>query len=283
MLDTTHPGGEEVTKTKPKATAELERLLGIIAHLRSPGGCLWDRSRTPHDVSRYLIDEAYETVDAIAEESPDHLKEELGDLLFQILFLARMAEETGTFDITEVMAGISEKMIRRHPHVFGNRKADSVESIKRTWEEIKKSEREANLGPESIFDGIPRSLPPIMKAHKVTEKASKAGFDWDSIEGVLEKIEEEMEEFKRALQEGKKEDMEAEMGDLLFSMVSLCRFAGADPDRALMKSVAKFLKRFAFIEAALRKEGKTPYDATMEEMDRLWNLSKTAEGAGRTR
>ena len=262
-------------KPAHRATVELERLIGIVAHLRSPEGCLWDRSQTPQDVGRYVIDEAYEVLDAIAEGSPDHIKEELGDLLFQVLFVARMSEESGEFDIAQVIADISEKMIRRHPHVFGNKKADSVDAIKKTWEEIKARERKGQAPQKSIFQNIPRSLPPLLRARKVTEKASKVGFDWHSIDGVLEKLDEEMREFRKALITQDRNETEAELGDLLFSMVNLSRFVCVDPDRALTRSIAKFLQRFSFIESALREMGKTPQDATMEEMDHLWDLSKT--------
>ncbi len=270
-------------KPAHRATVEFERLMGIVAYLRSPEGCLWDRSQTPQDAGRYVIEEAYEVLDAITEDSPDHLKEELGDLLFQVLFVARMLEESGKFDVAQVMAGISEKMIRRHPHVFGNNKADSVDAIKKAWEEVKACERQGQNPQESIFQNIPRSLPPLTRARKVTEKASKAGFDWNSIEGVLEKLDEEMREFRKALTKQDCNEVEAELGDLLFSMVNLSRFAGIDPDRALARSIAKFLQRFAFIESSLKKEGKTPQDATMEEMDRLWDLSKTTCAKGDAR
>jgi tetrapyrrole methylase family protein/MazG family protein len=263
-----------VAQSRDSATSELERLLEIIARLRSPDGCAWDRTRTPLDVNRYLVEEAYETVDAVIEGSPDHIKEELGDLLFQILFLAHMFEEADEFDIAQVMSGISEKMIRRHPHVFGTTKAESVESIRRNWEEIKKRERGDGYRPESVLEDIPRSLPPMVKARKIGEKAARAGFDWDSIEGVLDKVEEEINEFKAALLKHDAAHIEEEFGDLLFSMINLSRFAAVDPDRALLKSIAKFAKRYTFIEAELKKAGKDPQDAPMEEMNRLWNLSK---------
>jgi len=252
----------------------LENLLGLVTKLRSPDGCPWDRSRTKEEIGRYLIGEAYEVIDAIATGSREGLKEELGDLLFHIIFLARMAEEDGTFDITDVMTAITEKMIRRHPHVFGNVTVRNVGDVKDNWDEIKKEEyRRKGITP-GLLDRIPGSLPALMKAKEMTAKASQVGFDWQRTEDVLSKVEEELAELKAAILEGQKSSIQEETGDLLFSIVNLSRFTGVDAEESLQAAARKFATRFAFIEATLLGRGKTPASATLEEMDRLWNESK---------
>lgn len=253
----------------------LERIDEIIDRLRAPDGCLWDRQQTKGDVGRYLLEEAYEVIDAIEGEKSEALCEELGDVLFQILFLSKIAEEEGEFDISDVIDRISEKMIRRHPHVFGDTSVKSVDEIRSNWEEIKihdegKSDRKGSLAYK-----IPRSLPSLARAKKITEGASKVGFDWENKEGVLEKIEEELEELRDALGKDGEPPIKEEIGDLLFSIVNLCRFTDVDPEEALRSSIAKFIKRFAFIEKSLKDEGKTPEEASLEEMDRLWNIAKS--------
>jgi tetrapyrrole methylase family protein / MazG family protein len=255
--------------------AEFERIVNIIEKLRSPSGCPWDRRQTRPDVARYVLDEACEVIDAIDEESPEHLKEELGDLLFQIFFLARMAEEEGAYHIGDVMAAASEKMIRRHPHVFGDARADTVEKVRENWEEIKRRERQGQPRPHSVLERVPRSLPALDRAFKITEKAARVGFDWNSIDGVIDKVEEELRELETALAENDAEKTGEELGDLLFSVVNLCRHAHVDPDRALRGATRKFTDRFTFIEERLSAEGKTPESSAMAEMDRLWELSKT--------
>jgi tetrapyrrole methylase family protein/MazG family protein len=251
-------------------------LLEIVKKLRSPEGCLWDRQQGKEDVGRYLIDEAYEVVDAIDGGSASALREELGDLLFQILFLAVMAEERGEFNLPDVMGDIAEKMIRRHPHVFGDRKVRDVDEIRANWRDIKENLENKCRG-KGLLDGIPRSLPSLPRARKMTEKASGVGFDWSSAEEVLVKVEEELEELKAALRGNEPVKVREELGDLLFSLVNLSRFARVDADEALRRANEKFARRFACVERELAARGKTPGQASLEEMDRLWDACKAGE------
>lgn len=255
-------------------TWTLETLLDIIDRLRSPDGCLWDRNQTKQSVSRYLIEEAYEVVEAIKGGYPEDLKEELGDLLFQILFLVKISEESGEFDISAVIKDISEKMVRRHPHVFGTTEVNTVEEIKSNWEDIKRREEGKTTKGSPLFHGISNSLPALSLARKITEKASCVGFDWNDVNGVLHKIDEEKNELKAAIQENKKEQITDEMGDLLFSLVNLSRFLEVDPENALRSTITKFKERFSFIETKLKEQGKDIYSSSLEEMDDLWERSK---------
>lgn len=262
--------------------SELDRLLDILERLRSPEGCPWDRAQTRGDIAAYLMDEACEVIDAIHEGSSDDLKEELGDLLFQILFLARMAEEDGLYDVGDVMAAIAEKMIRRHPHVFGTVSANTIEDIRENWEAIKRREKGDRDKNQSVLQGVPRSLPALNRAMKITKKAARAGFDWPSIDGVIDKVIEEMQELQQSISEENREGVEEELGDLFFSLVNLCRHADVDPDRALRKSTEKFTRRFLFMERAVSREGQPLESATMDEMDRLWELCKKVSKTGDT-
>ncbi|MEA3471465.1 MAG: nucleoside triphosphate pyrophosphohydrolase, partial [Thermodesulfobacteriota bacterium] len=233
------------------------------------------------DIGKYLLEEAHEAIDAIEEGNSEALREELGDVLFQILFLARMSEEAGEFDISDVIDTISEKMIRRHPHVFGDTTVESVDEIRSNWEEIKIRSEGKTDKKGSLSYKIPRSLPSLTRAKKITERASMVGFDWENKEGVLEKIDEEIKEFKAALAKNEQSSIKEEIGDILFSIVNLCRFTDVEPEDALRSSIAKFTKRFAFIEKSLKDEGKTPEGASLEEMDRLWDIAKSRDGAKR--
>jgi tetrapyrrole methylase family protein/MazG family protein len=257
-----------------EAARKFESLLEILRKLRSPEeGCPWDVRQDKGDISRYLIEEAYELVDSIDEAEPDHQSEEMGDLLFQILFLARISEERGEFDIVHVLNGITEKMIRRHPHVFGDEKVSTVSEVKANWEKIKKElERKANS--EGVLSGVPKALPSLLKAQKITAKAAAVGFDWNEIEDVLRKVEEEIAELKEALGSGDKRAVQDEIGDILLSVVNLSRFAGISADDALRGSIKRFVHRFAFIEKKLKEQGRSPEQATLAEMDRLWEESK---------
>jgi tetrapyrrole methylase family protein/MazG family protein len=256
------------------AETSLTRLLDIIEKLRSPDGCLWDRKQKKEDIVKYLLEETYELVDAIDAGSPQDLKEEMGDVLFQILFLARIAEEAGEFTISDVMEYVAEKMIRRHPHVFGNITVKNIEEIKTNWEDIKKHSENRHTDSSGFFDRIPRSLPSLTRAQKVTEKASRVGFDWDRAEDVLVKIEEELHEFKSALNFNDTHSIREEIGDLLFSLVNLCRFVNVNAEEALSASLAKFIERFSYIEKKLVEQGKSLSDASLNEMDVLWNEAK---------
>ena len=252
---------------------ELRTLLEIIRTLRSPTGCLWDRQQTKADMARYLMDESCEVIDAIDSGSAQGLKEELGDLLFQILFLAVMAEEQGEFTLSEVMTAVGEKMIRRHPHVFGGRTVRDVAEIKANWQTIKRDIENKGIDG-GILDSIPRSLPSLIRSRKITEKAASVGFDWDRMEDVMAKVEEEFLELRTALKEERPKQIREEFGDLLLSLVNLSRFIAVDADQALRQANRKFTDRFAYIEQKLAAAGKTPEHVPLQEMDALWNEYK---------
>jgi tetrapyrrole methylase family protein/MazG family protein len=251
----------------------LHALLEMIRTLRSPTGCPWDRQQTRADMAKYLMDEACEVIDAIDSGSVSALKEELGDLLFQILFLAVMAEEQGEFTLSDVMAAIGEKMIRRHPHVFGDRAVRDAAEVKANWQAIKR-DIEMKHASGGILDGIPRSLPALMRAQKMTEAAATVGFDWDRTDAVMLKVEEELRELREALQEGRQQKIREELGDLLFTLVNLCRFVKVNADEALRQANRKFEERFACMEQKLAAAGKTPEQASLAEMDELWDECK---------
>ncbi|MBN1382874.1 MAG: nucleoside triphosphate pyrophosphohydrolase [Deltaproteobacteria bacterium] len=255
----------------------LEKLRMIIGRLRAPDGCPWDRRQKKEDIGRYLLEEAYEVMDALNEDSPSHQKEELGDLLFQILFIAHLAEEAGEFAIDDVMDDIAEKMIRRHPHVFGAVKVSSVEEVKANWEDIKQNIEKKERPPAGLLGKIPRSWPALLKAQKITENASKVGFDWENIDGVLDKVEEELNELKSALKGISHKDITEEIGDVLFSIVNLCRFSNVDAEEALNASAQKFIRRFAYMERTVGGQGKTISGLSPDQMDELWNRAKKLE------
>jgi len=260
-----------------RAGHSVLRIEEIIEKLTGPGGCAWDRRQKKEDVGKYLLDEAYEVIDAIDEGSPDALKEELGDVLFQILFLAKMAEKKGEFTLSDIVDGISNKMILRHPHVFETRQDLPVDEVRANWQRIKNRERGKGDDESSPIDAVPRSMPLLMAARTITSRAAGKGFDWEETDGVVEKIEEELAELKEAIAEGRKDRIEGEIGDLFLSLVNLCRFVQADPEKALRSSLRKFSARFSFIEESLKREGRTPQDAGMEELDALWNRAKEME------
>ncbi|PKN60419.1 MAG: nucleoside triphosphate pyrophosphohydrolase, partial [Deltaproteobacteria bacterium HGW-Deltaproteobacteria-11] len=251
-------------------------LLEIIRTLRSPAGCPWDRQQTRADMAKYLLDEACETVDAIDSGSVPALKEELGDLLFQILFLTVMAEEKGEFTLSDVMAAIGEKMIRRHPHVFGDCAVRDAAEVKANWQAIKR-DIEMKHTSGGVLDGIPRSLPALIRAQKMTEAAATVGFDWDRTDAVMLKVEEELRELRAALQEGRPQKIQEEFGDLLFTLVNLSRFLQVNADEALRQANRKFAERFACMEQKLAAAGKTPEQASFAEMDALWDECKKKE------
>jgi len=254
-------------------------LISIIKRLRSPQGCPWDREQTPSDIGKYILEEAYEVADALENKNPQNVKEELGDLFFQILFLAEIYDEKEMFSIDDVIAGSKEKMIRRHPHVFGDKKIDSVEQVKRTWQKIKEAERENNEESEGqdIFARVPRSLPALKRAQKITAIAARCGFDWPSAENVENKLQEELDEFSIALKKGEKGEIEEELGDIFFTLVNLCRFANVDAESALTKTINKFARRFSYIEKQLSARGKSLQEASLQDMDAIWNEAKEKE------
>ena len=276
-----HPErNDPLQPSAPHAEEKFRELLDLVARLRSPEGCPWDRSQKKEDIGRYLIEEAYEVLEALDGASPEELREELGDLLFQILFLARIAEESGEYDMAAVLGEINEKMIRRHPHVFGDAQVANVDAVRANWEQIKKEVEHKGKGEPRLTDGLPRTLSTLARTQRITARASAVGFDWGNAAEVLKKVDEELAEFRVALEAGNQAAMKEEAGDLLFTLVNLCRFAGADAEAALRASLGKFTKRFAYIEQALAKRGKTPAEATLAEMDGLWDEAKNKKNDG---
>jgi len=248
-------------------------LVALMARLRGPDGCPWDKKQTPDSLKPYLVEEAYEVIEAIEEGKPDKVREELGDLLFQIVFHSRIAEEQGHFALADVAESIHEKMVRRHPHVFGDKKVSSSSEVLENWEEIKRKEK-SHEHRKSILEGVPRRLPALLRAHRLQEKASRVGFDWKHLNEVLPKLDEEIREFKESLKQEDPSHIEEELGDLFFTLVNVSRFIGVNPDDALHKTISKFIHRFRHIEEAAAAAGKTLNDMSLEEMDRLWEESK---------
>lgn len=250
---------------KEGGLAILERL---VRELRSPQGCPWDRVQKKNDLGRYLLNEAYEVIEAIESNSPTDLREELGDLLFQIVFLSVLADEEGEFTLDEVVSQVAEKMVRRHPHVFGQEKVEGVEGVKKNWERIKGEEG------KPILNGIPRSLPALRRAQEVTKRAAQVGFDWPDVTGVLAKVEEEFGELKQAMEKGDERRVRAEMGDLLFACVNLARMLRVEAEEALNETTKRFIGRFSYIENKLKERRKGFEDVTLEEMDAIWEEAK---------
>ncbi|MCL4498970.1 MAG: nucleoside triphosphate pyrophosphohydrolase [Chloroflexi bacterium] len=248
----------------------FSRLVEVMAKLRGPGGCPWDKEQTHRSLERYVIEESYEAVDAIASGRTDYMIEELGDLLLQIVFQAQIATERGEFTIDDVANGISEKLIRRHPHVFGGREGiESPEDVEIAWEEIKRQEKGA---PASVLERIPKSLPSLLYAYELQSRAAKVGFDWEEAESALDKLPEEAEELRRAMKSG--EDLEDEIGDVLFTVVNVSRKLDLDPEVALRHASEKFAKRFRYIEKQAAMRGREMERMTLEELDHLWDEAK---------
>lgn len=266
---------------------DIARLIEIMAALRHPEtGCAWDLKQTFATIAPYTLEEAAEVADAIARDDREDLREELGDLLLQVVFHARMAEEEGAFAFPDVVEAINEKLIRRHPHVFGETRDLSPDEIKGIWDKIKaqeKAERAALRGPEQangLLSSVPSALPALSRAVALQAKAGKTGFDWNSARLVLKKIREEADEVEAALDEAATDEERLdEIGDLLFAVANLARHVKADPEIGLRRANAKFERRFRFIETELKKRGKTPAQSDLEEMDALWNAAKAAEKA----
>lgn len=253
----------------------FDRIMQIMRRLRAPGGCPWDAEQTHTSLKRYLLEEAYEVIEAIDSGSDELLQEELGDLLLQPVFHAAIAEERGAFTMEQVMATLADKLIRRHPHVFGDQQIASSEAQIANWEKIKKEEK----GEErrSALSGIPPHLPALMKAQKITEKASRVGFDWEHVDQVMAKVLEELHEFEEAMAQGSQERMEAELGDLLFAIVNLGRFLALDPEEALRKTISRFQSRFNHIEDRLHANGRQLQKTSLDEMEQLWQEAKKME------
>ena len=269
-----------------KPSRDISRLLEIMAALRTPGsGCPWDLEQNFGSIAPYTIEEAYEVAEAITRGDLADLREELGDLLLQVVFHARMAQEQGVFDFGDVVAGITAKLVRRHPHVFGEAGKLSVEGVNRLWERIKAQEKaEQQAGrpmqePTGALAGVPANLPALTRALRLQAKASKVGFDWKDPLAVLRKIREEADEIEAELAAGERAQAGAEVGDLLFAVVNLARHLDSDPEAILRATNSKFERRFAAVERALAERGKSPEQSTLAEMDVLWDAAKVAEKA----
>ena len=252
----------------------FDKLVNIMRRLRAPDGCPWDREQTRDSLKPFLIEETYEVLEAMESEDLQKFQEELGDLLFQIIFHAQIAEENREFSIEDVLRQASEKMTRRHPHVFSNAQVANAQEVLFNWEEIKKEERPPG---ESVLEGVPRNLPSLLRAHRLQDRAARMGFDWRDAKEVLEKVEEEMAELKKAFTQGERMRMEEELGDLFFSLVNLARFLEVNPEEALRKTISRFIHRFRYIEEEMAKKGRLLREASLEEMDRLWEEAKTKE------
>ncbi|MCH8111549.1 MAG: nucleoside triphosphate pyrophosphohydrolase [Proteobacteria bacterium] len=269
-------------KMNPDADSGIAGLLKIMERLRTPKtGCPWDLEQSFASIAPYTIEEAYEVAEAIREDDMPGLRDELGDLLLQVVFHARMAEEAGDFDFGDVVEAISEKMVRRHPHVFGDAKIDGAAAQTTAWEAHKAAERAAKAnggGPESVLASVPLALPALTRAEKLQKRAARVGFDWPEAAQVLDKIEEELVELREALaQKAPSKKIAEELGDILFGYANVARHLGVDPEDALRSCNAKFVRRFQAIEKSLAAEGRAPVDASLDEMEALWQAAKKTE------
>ncbi len=259
----------------------FEALVRIMERLRGEGGCPWDREQTRQSLKPFLIEEAYEVVEAIDEENPHQLMEELGDLLFQVIFHAQVAAEYGEFTIGHVLAATTDKMVRRHPHVFSDGTASTAREVLERWEELKREERDAvAASPTSALDGVPRKLPGLLRAQRLQEKASRVGFDWPEVSGVMAKVDEEFAELNAAIKRDSPEQVELELGDLLFSLVNLARFLNLNAEEALRESITRFTTRFQHVERTVEGRGRRLRDVSIEEMEKLWEEAKGGRQPG---
>lgn len=254
----------------------LDPLVEVMKKLRGPQGCPWDKEQTHESLKRYLIEETYEVIEAIEMADMDKLREELGDLLLQIVFHAQLASERGAFDMNDVVASIVHKMRARHPHVFGDVKVDSAAQVIDNWENIKDREK-AGAGHRQTLMDVPRALPALLRAEKIQARASRIGFDWPNVEGAWEKVQEEQEELLAALAEGQAEKIRDEFGDLLFALVNVARFLQVDPEEALSRTVDKFIHRFRAMEEMAAARGLDLKRLNLAELDRLWDEAKKQE------
>lgn len=256
----------------PDSGKQLARLRAIMHRLRGPGGCPWDAEQTHESIIPHLIEETYETVDTIRRGDHEHLKEELGDLLLQVIFHSEMAEENGRFNLDDVARGISDKLVRRHPHVFGESSASTPDAVLQQWDEIKRSEKGDELKP--YLHGVGKGLPALIRASKIQKKAAKVGFDWPVELGVLAKIREELLELQSAMDEQDVPAVFEEMGDLMFSIVNLARFRNVDPELVMAAANSKFEARFGEMEKILRSQGVSLEAATLAQMEDAWQTAK---------
>ena len=267
--------------TRPRSTDHTAaaqgfvHLLEIVATLRGPGGCPWDRKQTPQTIAPYVVEEAHEILEAVESGDPREVCEELGDMLLEVALLAQMATETGQFSAADALRGICEKLIRRHPHVFGDATCDSPEQVRESWARIKAREKRG----KAALEGVPRRLAALHRARRVSEKAAGVGFDWDAVDGVLAKVDEELAELKEAVAGGDPDAAAEELGDTLFALVNVARHLHVDPEVALHRTVEKFLSRFAAVERGLARQGLHPCEASLDTMEELWQAAKEQESA----
>lgn len=268
--------------TPPEASSageKFQRLKEIMARLRAPDGCPWDREQTFDTIKPYTLEETYEVLDAIDKRDWRELSEELGDLMLQCVFYGQMAEEEGRFTIEDSLDAINQKLIRRHPHVFGTGDAKTADDVKKRWDEIK-AEEKSHEAPKLLLERIPRNQPALVEAAQISSKAAGAGFDWDSIEQVFDKLDEEVRELHEARNGGvSHEEVEHEIGDMLFVIVNIARFLKVDPEQALRKTNAKFRRRFAHVERGLAARGRRLEESNIDEMETLWGEAKRLEAA----
>jgi tetrapyrrole methylase family protein / MazG family protein len=258
----------------PTPAEAIERLLAIMARLRGPDGCPWDREQTLASLRPYVLEETYEVLEAIDAGDPREHCEELGDLLLQIVFQAQLTQEAGQFAFEDVARAISDKLVSRHPHVFGDAQVKDAEGVLQQWAELKRKEKLARGGGKSALEGVPRELPALARADRLTEKASRIGFDWPDAAGARAKVEEELRELDAAIAAGDRQEMEQELGDVLFAMANLGRKLSFAPEEALRGAVRRFIERFEHVERGLERAGVSPGQATLEQMDELWNEAK---------
>jgi nucleoside triphosphate diphosphatase len=277
-----------MSDSKQSTTGEsFERLVEIMARLRAPDGCPWDREQTFDTIKPYTLEETYEVLEAIDQRDWDGLSEELGDLMLQCVFYAQMAEEEGHFSIANSLDAINRKLIRRHPHVFGDGDADTSDAVKKRWEEIKAEEQSEKRKPTDILAGVPRSQPALAEATQISSKVAAVGFDWENTEHVMDKLHEELDELTEARRDhpdgpgsalsSKTHPLEDELGDILFVVVNIARHIKVDPEQALRKANSKFRRRFGHVETRLREQAKSLSDSNLQEMEELWQEAKRAE------
>jgi MazG family protein len=257
------------------AGEKFQRLVEIMARLRGPNGCPWDREQTFDSIKPYTLEETYEVLDAIDRRDWPDLAEELGDFLLQAVFYAQIAAEKDLFRIENALNAINEKLIRRHPHVFGDESAETAGDVKRIWGEVKAAEKKDKGKPaETLLSGVPRALPALVEAQQIASRAAGVGFDWENPEQVIDKLHEELAEFNEARRNSTHSELEDELGDMLFVIVNLARFVKVDPEQALRRTNAKFRERFGYIERKLSERGRNLQEATIDEMEALWQEAK---------
>jgi MazG family protein len=265
------------------AGEKFQRLIEIMARLRAPGGCPWDRDQTFDTIKPYTLEETYEVLDAIDRRDWSDLSEELGDFMLQAVFYAQMASEESLFTIEDSLEAINQKLVRRHPHIFGDHSAETPDDVKKIWGEVKAAEKKDKGKPDSILAGVPRALPALVEAQQVASRAAGVGFDWENPDQVIDKLHEELAEFDQARRNASPAELEDELGDMLFVLVNLARFVKVDPEQALRKTNAKFRSRFGYIERKLAEQGKRLEDSNIAEMESLWQEAKKSGPANENR